>query len=67
MVFILRKKFVLMVTILLLSIASYAQPGPGGPRGGGPGGGEPVPITGIEILLTAGGLLGIKRLLQKKK
>lgn len=40
-----------------------AQPG-GGPGGGGdPGHGKPVPISGIEILIGGGILLGTKRLL----
>lgn len=51
---------------------SLAQPGVGpggGPPGGGgnPGGGTPVPITGIEILLIAGGALGFKRFIASKK
>jgi hypothetical protein len=37
----------------------YAQPDPGG---------DPdVPITGIEILIGAGGALGLKKLLGKRK
>jgi hypothetical protein len=37
---------------------------------GDPGGGEDpdeVPITGIEILIGAGGALGLKKLLNKRK
>ncbi len=53
----------------------YTQPpngpgvgGPGGgPPGGGPGGGQPVPITGIELLVGAGALLGAKRMLKYSK
>lgn len=39
---------------------AYAQPGD-------PGGDPDVPITGIEILIGAGGALGIKKMLQKRK
>lgn len=38
------------------------------PTGGGPGGGAPpVPITGIEWLLVAGGLLGARKLLMSRR
>ncbi len=39
------------------------------PTGGGPGGGgDPdVPIGGIELLLIAGGALGVRRFLKKDK
>lgn len=42
-------------------------PGGGGPGGGGPGGGQPVPLTGIELLIGAGALLGAKRVLASRK
>jgi hypothetical protein len=46
-----------IVIFLLLPGLLFAQPGD-------PGGGDPdVPITGIEILLALGGVLGIKRIL----
>ena len=35
---------------------------PGNPGGGGP----PVPISGIEILIGAGGLYGVRKLMKKK-
>lgn len=38
----------------------YAQPGDPGPD-------PDVPITGIEILIGAGGALGLKKLLNKRK
>jgi hypothetical protein len=47
--------------IVLFASASTAQPGGG--SGGNPGGGNapPVPISGIELLVGAGCLVGIKR------
>ncbi len=61
------RKIRLIIFLSLLSVGySIAQNPPGDP-GGGPGGdpgGDPdaVPITGIELLLGAGALLGAKRL-----
>jgi hypothetical protein len=54
-----RKSFalVLILTCMVVSLA-VAQPGGGPP----PDPGQPLPITGIEILLGIGCLLGIKRL-----
>lgn len=52
-----------LVTILLISISwsAFAQPGdPGG------GGNPTVPITGIEILIGIGSLLGASRFLKSK-
>ncbi len=37
------------------------------PSGGGPGEPPDVPITGIEILIAAGGALGIRKLIQSRK
>ncbi len=55
-----------LILILFFAIkgtALQAQPGGGGPGGGG----DPdVPIGGIELLLLAGGALGVKRLIKKK-
>jgi hypothetical protein len=52
----------LLGAILFCCSNLNAQPG-----GGDPGGGEkPVPISGIEILLAAGGLLGLKKFLVKR-
>ena len=49
--------------LFTLSVA-VSQPGGGGPGGGG----DPdVPITGLEFLLVAGGILGAKRLMNLKK
>ena len=44
------------------------RPG-GGPPGGGPGGPPPprVPISGVEILLLAGGAFGIKKIIDTRK
>ncbi len=57
-------KIVRLVTLLGLLLNSYAinaQPGDPG------GGGNPTPITGIEILLGGGALLGIKKILARFK
>lgn len=56
-------KRLFLITLLVVSGVVgqlNAQPG-SGPGGGGPPGS--VPITGIEILLAAGGVLGIKRIM----
>jgi len=61
-----RIKFIIPFAVFFLFTISVAvsQPGGGGPGGGG----DPdVPITGIEILLAAGGLLGVRRLINSKK
>lgn len=53
----LNKKLIALSVILFQVSVVLAQPG----GGGDPGGGQPVPITGLEILLAAGGILGIRR------
>ena len=66
----LNKTIFLGLVLNLSFYVSQAQPGsgPGGPPGGGGSGNPgPVPITGIEILLVAGGALGLKRLIASKK
>ncbi len=58
-----KLKFVFSFAILffLAVYPAMSQPGGGGP-------GDPdVPITGIEILLVAGGLLGARKLFNSKK
>jgi hypothetical protein len=50
----------LICLFLLLSVVVWAQPGD-------PGGDPDVPLTGIEWLMLAGGALGIKRFLSRKK
>ena len=50
----------LIVIFLFLPGFLVAQPGD-------PGGDPDVPITGIEILLALGGMLGIKRILNFNK
>lgn len=50
----------LICLFLLLSVMVWAQPGD-------PGGDPDVPLTGIEWLMLAGGALGIKRFLSRKK
>lgn len=62
----LNKLLLITGVIVAAMLSVVAQPGD---PGGDPGGGEPVPLGGIETLLVAGGLLGIKKLmgLQNKK
>ncbi|MEO1052809.1 MAG: hypothetical protein AAFX87_19395 [Bacteroidota bacterium] len=58
-------KSVIFTIFLFLTVNVNAQPGGGGPDGGG----DPdnnVPITGIEVLLIAGGALGISRFVKSK-
>jgi len=58
-----KLKFILsFIALLFLTISAVeAQPGGGGP-------GDPdVPITGIEILLAAGGVLGMRKLINSRK
>lgn len=50
----------LICLFLLLSVVVWAQPGDPGPD-------PDVPLTGIEWLMLAGGALGIKRFLSRKK
>ncbi|MEQ8361409.1 MAG: hypothetical protein RH948_01000 [Cyclobacteriaceae bacterium] len=54
-------RIILLLTLILSSLAIQAQP-PNNPSG------DPdVPITGIEILLAGGALLGLKKLMGKSK
>lgn len=46
----------LVVVFVLVSLTLLAQPGPPPPDPG-----DPVPITGIEVLLVAGGALGLRK------
>jgi hypothetical protein len=55
---------VLLIAVLFVFFVGgvcYGQPDPPG------GGGNPTPITGIEWLLLAGGLLGGKKVIQALK
>lgn len=55
-------QYIRYIFYFLLVTASSVQAQPGDP------GGDPdVPITGIEILIGAGGALGVKKMLDKKK
>jgi hypothetical protein len=61
-----KRIWLIFVFVSQLTVG-FAQPG-GGPGGGGnPGHGKPVPISGIELLLAAGALLGTKRLIELRK
>jgi hypothetical protein len=57
-----RPLFILTI-ILISSWSAIAQPTGGGPGGGGP----PVPISGIEILIAVGGLIGLKKIFDSRK
>ena len=52
--------FSLIVLLLITAGSLFAQPGD-------PNGDADVPITGIEILISVGGLLGIKKLIVDKR
>jgi hypothetical protein len=69
-----RIRFLSIASLLLISaFAGFAQPGGGRPPGGGGGGPcanppcNPVPITGIEVLITMGVMLGAKSLLRSRR
>lgn len=58
--------------LLISAFAGFAQPGGGGPPGGGgapcanpPC--NPVPITGIELLIGMGAALGVRTVINKKR
>ncbi|MBZ0245800.1 MAG: hypothetical protein K8H85_07630 [Cyclobacteriaceae bacterium] len=53
-------RITIVVFLIFISFALMAQPGD-------PGGDPGVPITGIEILLAGGALLGLKKLMGKSK
>jgi hypothetical protein len=56
--------FLFSILFFLMLTLANAQPGGGGIGGGG----DPdAPISGIEILLVAGGLMGIRKLVGAKK
>lgn len=60
-----KQVIVFCIVIVALSVTNVdAQPGD---PGGGTKPGEEVPITGIEILVAAGGALGIRKLIQSRK
>jgi len=61
-----KLKFIFSLAAILFfaTFIAKAQPGGGGPGGGG----DPdVPITGIEILLVAGGVLGFRKFFSDKE
>jgi len=55
-----RTGFILLILVLCLPLFVLAQPGD-------PGGDPDVPITGIELLLAMGGLLGLRKLFMNSK
>lgn len=56
-----NERFLLLLILFFSTINLWAQPGDPG------GGGNPTPITGLEILLAAGGLFGAKRLYSNRR
>lgn len=56
-----KRTLLTLVFVSLTTFGLFAQPGD---PGGDPD--NPVPITGIEWLLAAGGALGIHRLIKRK-
>jgi hypothetical protein len=58
----LLKVFVVLGLFFCLNTMSHAQPDDAGPPTG-----DPVPLSGIEILLASGALLGAKRFFDFKK
>ncbi|MEL7001129.1 MAG: hypothetical protein AAFN93_00180 [Bacteroidota bacterium] len=60
-----KKIVALFFLVALFNIPSgYTQPGD--PDGGGTPGSDPVPLSGVEILLIAGGAFGMRKALQLK-
>lgn len=56
-----NKRFLVALTVITVCFfEANAQPGD-------PGGDPDVPITGIEILIGAGGALGLKKALENRK
>ncbi|MBS1556977.1 MAG: hypothetical protein JSU09_18810 [Bacteroidetes bacterium] len=54
-------RFIFTLSLLLvISVAGHAQPGD-------PGGDPDVPISGVEWLIGAGGVYGIRKLMKKNK
>jgi hypothetical protein len=51
---------VMVLTLVLVSTALFAQPGD-------PGGDPDVPITGLEYLIGGGALYGVRTLLKRMK
>jgi hypothetical protein len=49
-----------IILLLCTSVPLFAQPGD-------PGGDPDVPISGIEILIAVGGIIGVKKMLRNKK
>jgi hypothetical protein len=58
---------VLLTFLLLSSIHSWAQVCPGCPELPPSDPGAPVPLTGVEYLLIAGGVLGVNKLRKSLK
>lgn len=55
-----RIVYSIILALIIIPLVALGQPGD-------PGGDPDVPITGIEILLAGGALLGLKKLMGKSK
>lgn len=58
-----RIKFILIAVVLLIFPLAWASAQPGDPGNGPPG----VPLGGLEYLLGAGALYGIKKIYDARK
>ncbi|ELR70621.1 hypothetical protein C900_03602 [Fulvivirga imtechensis AK7] len=55
------KSIFVSILVLFFTFSLRAQPGDPG------GGGKPVPIGGVELLLLAGGALGIRKIVKQHR
>lgn len=58
-----RAAYIFLIAFFSLFSTTFLPAQPGDPGGGG----KPVPIGGIEFLLLAGGALGMRKLISRRK
>lgn len=58
-----RRILICLAFLVISAVAGYAQPGNPPP----PDPGDPVPLSGIELLIGAGVMLGIRKLIKREK
>ncbi len=56
-----RRTLLCLILFFCAAVAAYAQPGNPPP----PDPGDPVPLSGIELLIGAGAIVGIRKLIKK--